>query len=353
MRRLDLQPSHFFASTNDGIRGQSIVVKRIKFITLGGTIAMIRDEHGHARPALDAEMLVAAVPGITQVAQVDVETLMNVPSPYLTPRDIFRLSRYISDLAAQGYYGVVITQGTDTLEETVYFLDLLVKEPISVIVTGAQRDPALLSADGPVNIMEAIQVACDEATPQLGAMVVFGSQVLAGSEVVKTHTSRLDTFKSPELGPLGVVDHGQLYWLRRPVMQDRYSPSHLDARVEVMSVNMGSDGVLLDAAVRAGAQGIVLQALGGGHVPPPMIPVIEATVQKGIPVVMTSRCHSGRLMVNTYGYEGSETHLRRIGVILGSGLSASKARVKLITLLGMGLGVEQVRHEFEKHLGCV
>ena len=210
-----------------------------------------------------------------------------------------------------------------------------------------------MSADGPVNIMEAIQVACDEITPRLGAMVVFGSQVLAGSEVVKTHTSRLDTFKSPELGPLGVVDHGQLYWLRRPVMQDRYAPAHLDARVEVISVNMGSDGVLLNAAVGSGAQGIVLQALGGGHVPPAMVHAVEETVQKGIPVVMTSRCHSGRLMVNTYGYEGSETHLREIGVILGSGLSASKARVKLITLLGMGLPVDQIRHEFEKHLGCV
>lgn len=324
-------------------------MRKVKVVSLGGTIAMVKDEQGLAQPALDAKALVEAVPEISKAAEIDLEAWKRVPSPFLTPQDIVDLSRLIRNWAGEGYHGVVVTQGTDTLEETAYLLDLLVDAETAVVVTGAQRNPSLPSADGPVNILDSVLTAADPEAPNKGALVVFCSEIHAAREVVKTHTSRVDTFKSPELGPLGVVNNGRVMWLRNPVVKEKYRVHEIKVRVEVVVAGMGSDSVMIDSAVQLGADGIILQALGGGHVPPAMIPGIERAVKAGKPVVMTSRCHMGRLLTNTYGFEGSETHLRKLGVIFGDALPTSKARIKLMVLLAAGLGIEDIRREFEKH----
>ena len=312
---------------------------------------MTKNGRGLANPALDAAALLEGIPSLSAVATVDGESFTNVPSPFLLPGDILRLAGRILELHKDGYDGVVITQGTDTLEETVYLLDLLIPstEGTSVVVTGAQRNPSLVSADGPANLVDSVIAAADDRTAQMGAVVVFGSEIHAGRDVVKTHTTRLDTFKSPETGPLGAITNGKVAWLRTPVVSESYSPRDLDAAVEVVWAGMGSTASMLDAAREAGARGIVLQSVGAGHVPPAMAPGLQRLVAAGIPIVMTSRCHAGRLLSHTYGYEGSETHLHDLGVIFGDGLATSKARMKLIVLLGAGQDAEEIRREFERN----
>jgi len=325
--------------------------KRVRLLSLGGTIAMTENGRGLANPALDAAALLEAIPSLSSVATVEGESFTNVPSPFLVPGDILRLGQRILELSRDGYDGVVVTQGTDTLEETAYLLDLIVPRTagIGVVVTGAQRNPSLVSADGPANLIDSVIAAADDRTAEMGAVVVFCSEVHAGRDVVKTHTTRLDTFKSPETGPLGAVTNGRIAWLRSPVARESYSPKDLDARVEVVWAGMGSTASMVDAAREAGARGIVLQSVGAGHVPPAMAPGIERAVAAGIPVVMTSRCHAGRLLSRTYGYEGSETHLHDLGVIFGDGLPTSKARMKLVVLLGAGFSLEEIRREFERN----
>ncbi len=324
--------------------------KRVRLLSLGGTIAMTRDVRGLANPALDAMSLMEAVPALSAIATVDGEPFANVPSPFLLPADILRLAGHLRELRREGYDGAVVTQGTDTLEETAYLLDLLIprSDGLAVVVTGAQRNPSLVSPDGPSNLLDSVITAADPRTAQMGAVVVFCSEIHAGRDVVKTHTTRLDTFKSPETGPLGAITNGQVAWLRSPVVGESYSPDNLNAKVEVAWAGMGSTSFILDAALGS-SQGIVLQAVGAGHVPPAMVPGIKRLIAAGIPVVMTSRCHAGRLLSRTYGYEGSETHLHDLGVIFGDGLPTSKARMKLLVLLGAGMSVAQIRAEFERN----
>ena len=327
------------------------MLKRVKLLSLGGTIAMTENSRHLANPALDAAALLEKVPALETVASVEAESFMNVPSPFLVPRDILRLARRIEALAGEGFDGVVVTQGTDTLEETAYLLDLLIPRTarIGVAVTGAQRNPSLVSADGPANLVDSVITAAADRTPEMGVVVVFCSEIHAGRDVVKTHTTRLDTFKSLETGPLGAVTNGKVAWFRSPVVREVYAPSDLDAPVEVIWAGMGTTSSMLDAARESGARGIVLQAVGAGHVPPTMIPGVKRLVDAGIPVIMTSRCHGGRLLTGTYGYEGSETHLHDLGVIFGDGLATSKARAKLTVLLGAYLSIDDIRREFEKN----
>ncbi len=329
------------------------VAKRVKLLSLGGTIAMVENGRGLANPALDAAALLERIPALKDIASVEVESYVNVPSPYLAPTDVLHVARRIEALAREGFDGVVITQGTDTLEETAYLLDLLISPSarIGVAVTGAQRNPSLVSADGPANLVDSLLTVADDLAPDMGVVVVFCSEVHAARDVVKTHTSRVDTFKSPETGPLGAITNGKVTWLRAPVVREAYQVSSeaLEAPVEAIWSGMGTTSSLLDAAREAGARGVILQSLGAGHVTLQMIPGIKRLIDAGIPVVMTSRCHAGRLLTHTYGYEGSETHLHDLGVIFGDGLATSKARVKLMVLLAAGLTVEEIRREFEKN----
>lgn len=324
-------------------------MRRAAVVSLGGTIAMTKSESGLAHPSLDGNALVSSVPELANTASITVFSPFNMPSGHLTPENILELARFVDQLYESGFNGVVVTQGTDTMEESAYFLDLIVKAPVPVVLTGAQRNPSLPGPDGPANLYDAVLTAVDPKAKDFGTVVVFSSEIHSGREVIKTHTTRLDTFKSPEFGPLGVVNNGRVLWMRQPLIREHYDVQSLDARVEVIYVGMGTGPHLVDACIETGASGIILEAMGGGHVPPWLLPSIERAVNRGIPVVMTSRCHMGRLLTSTYGYPGSEADLRKIGVIFGDGLPVSKARVKLITLLGAGFSLEGIRHEFEKH----
>ncbi len=303
-------------------------------------------DSGLAVPALDAERLAAAATGIDRGISLTVGTWKQVPSPWLRPQDILDLAHEIEALSAD-YDGVVISHGTDTLEETAYFLDLIVAPRIATVVTGAQRHHSVVGGDGPRNLKDAVITAADDESSGAGALVVFCSQIHAARDVIKTHTQHLDAFKSLEAGPLGAVEEDRVIWLRKPVILEKYPVTRLDSRVEVVFTCMGSDSSLLEAVLATRPDGVVIQGLGGGHVPPAMIPGIRRVLDSGAPVILTSRCFAGRLLHRTYGYEGSETHLHDMGVIFADGLSTTKARVKLITLLGAGYDIGRIRESFE------
>lgn len=311
---------------------------------------MKADHTGLVSPVLGGEQLMEAIPSIRDRVAVEVFTFKNVPSSYLTLDDLVGLRNFLEQLQAKGYSGVVITHGTDTMEETAYFLDITLKAKIPVVLTGAQRNPSLISADGPVNLADSILAAADDSTQDMGVVIVFASEIVPAREATKYHRSRVDTFKGLEFGPIGVVNNDRVIWYRRPLITVKYSITTANKRVDIVNSYTGSDSSMIYSSIELGADGIVIQALGGGHVPPSMLEGIKRALDKELPVVLTSRVPAGRLLIDTYGYRGGEKHLRNMGVIFGEDLSPWKARIKLIVLLSAGLSVEEIRREFEGHL---
>ncbi len=308
---------------------------------------MKTDDTGFASPALSGNELIAAIPSLKGKADIEVLAFKNIPSAYLTMDDLVQLKSYIEGLKKEGFEGVVITHGTDTMEETAYFLDLTMDNEIAVVLTGAQRNPSLISSDGPVNLMDAIFTAADGETPDMGVVITFASEIVAAREATKFHRTRVDTFKSLEFGPLGAVNNDRVVWYRRPLIKENYNISDADKKVDIISSYVGADSDMLFSSLEKGVDGIVIDAIGAGHVHPDMLEGIKKAIEKEVPVVLTSRVPLGRLLTDTYGFDGGERHLRSLGVIFGEDLSAWKARIKLIVLLSAGLSRENIKHEFE------
>lgn len=309
---------------------------------------MKADERGLASPSLTGEDLISYIPSLEDRVSIKTFSFRNIPSSYLTLDDLVELRAYIIGLREKGFDGVVITHGTDTMEETAYFLDITMPPGISIVLTGAQRNASLLSTDGPVNLMDAILVASNDRTKEMGAVIVFASDVVAAREATKYHRTRVDTFKSLEFGPLGAVNNDRVLWFRKPLVRDTYEMGDMRRRVDIVTSYLGADSRPIHSSLENGVDGIVIEALGAGHLPPAMIDGIERAAGNGVPVVLTSRVPVGRLLTGTYGYRGGEKHLRSIGVIFGEDLTAWKARIKLLVLLSAALPLDKIRHEFEK-----
>jgi len=324
-------------------------MKKIALVSTGGTIAMKTDETGLAKPSLTGDDLLSKIPAFKETVTVETFSFKNVPSAHITLEDLISLKSLVGDLKKRGFDGVVITHGTDTLEETAYFLDLTVGSDIAVVLTGAQRNPSMISSDGPLNLMDSLLVAADDVSKDMGVLVVFSSEIVAAREAMKFHRTRVDTFKSLEFGPLGVVNNNKVIWYRKPIIKDTYNINRLVKEVDIVSCYLGADFSIIYSSIDKGAKGIVIQALGAGHIPFAMLDGIKEAIKRKIPVVMTSRVPLGRLLTDTYGFEGGERYLKDIGVIFGEDLSAQKARIKLIVLLSAGLSNEDIKKEFEKH----
>jgi L-asparaginase len=320
---------------------------KIAVISTGGTIAMKNTGDGLAGPALTGDDLVSYIPAVRDDLSIETFSFCNVPSTYITLEDLARLKAFIAGLKDKGFDGVVITHGTDTMEETAFFLDITAPRDIAIVLTGAQRNASLPSSDGPVNLMDSILVASDKRTAQMGVVVVFASEILPAREVTKFHRTRVDTFKALEFGPLGTVSNNSVIWYRQPLIHYTYPVGLMDKRVDIIPCYLGADSRGIFSCLEKGVDGLVIDATGAGHVPPAMLDGIKKAVDSQIPVVMTSRVPLGRLLTDTYGFVGAERYLRDNGVIFGEDLPAWKARIKLIVLLSNGLSVRQIRHEFE------
>lgn len=316
------------------------------FISLGGTIAM-RGERAVV-PDLDGEDLLRLVPGLTSLGPVRVLSFRKVPGAQLGIDDIIELAAEIRAAFQGGTRGVVVSQGTDTLEETAYALDLLLDEQSPVVVTGAMRHPAEAGADGPANLADAITVAAaGEVSGGLGVLVVLGGEIHSAQFVRKTHTISPAAFVSVT-GPLGWVAEHRPVILTRPVRRSTLSPltAARAASVALLTVGIGDDDRLVRAARNLGFDGLVIAALGAGHVPGGLVEALSE-LAAARPVVLCSRTGQGPMLEHTYGFPGSEQDLLTRGLISGGYLDGTKARIALSLLLGSGADQAAIGRFFE------
>jgi L-asparaginase len=311
-------------------------VPDVAVIALGGTIAMTPQASGGVVPRLEAGDLIAAVPGLDGVATLHASTFRQLPGAHLTLEDVVALAAAIRGPLGAGIDGCVVTQGTDTIEEVAFALDLLLDVPEPVVVTGAMRNPQLPGADGPANLLAAVQCAASPALRDTGTVVVLNDEVHAARLVLKRHTARPDAFESPMAGALGWVAEGRPRLALRPPRASLGLPQGArPGRVALVTTTLGDDGALVEAALESGHQAIIVEALGGGHLPAGMVPAIERAAA-AVPVVLASRTQVGEVLRDTYGFPGSERDLLARGVLNGGWLNARKARVLVALLLGAG-----------------
>jgi L-asparaginase len=308
---------------------------RVLLLATGGTISMRQDALlGGAVPRLSGEEILASVPGWEEHAAVEVREFGRYPGPHMTIERMWELRSAILGAMEDGVEGVVVTHGTDTIEETVYLLDRSLPPGVPVTVTGAMRNISELSWDGPANLLAAIQVAASPEARGRGAMVVMDERIVQGAEVVKTHTEEFGTFQSPNWGPLGIVDKGRVLFYRESRRKGALAPERPTVPVDLIKIVAGADSRLIEASLDSGAHGVVLEALGRGNVPPAAVPGIRRWTEAGKPVVLTSRSLRGRVL-DTYAYAGGGHELREMGVIFGDHLTGQQARIELMLALGV------------------
>jgi L-asparaginase len=303
----------------------------IIILTTGGTIAMKRDEAaGGAVPILDGSDFLAVLP--PDLAVLQVEEYCNLPSAHFTLDTLWGLRSRVAELLGRPEVdGVVVTHGTDVMEESAYLLDLTVPGEKPVVLTGAMRTASQVGYEGFANLAAAVRVAASPRAKGLGAVIVMNDEIHAARFVTKTHTQSVDTFKSLSFGPLGRVDGDEVVIGQR-VARQLIPCDGLEPDVALIKLASGMDDSFLRYAVEQGAKGVVIEALGGGRVPPWWMPTIRGAVEVGGAVVIASRCPSGRVW-DGYGYKGAYKDLRRAGVLFANGLNGQKARIKLMVVL--------------------
>lgn len=315
-------------------------------ITTGGTIAMKRGPViGGAVPSLKGQDFLGLLPRGEH--QVMFEEFVNLPSSHITLTMLVDLVRRVeSRLQMPEVAGVVLTHGTDTLEETAYLLDLVITSSKPVVVTGAMRTANAIGYDGVVNLAAAIKVAASEAAHDQGVLVSFNEAIYAASDVQKTHGQALNAFSAPQSGPLGSTASGEPVFYHRMIRRQTIPLHRLEEAVDLLTVVQGIDDRMLRAVIESGTRGLVIESLGGGRVPPWWLPVLQQVRAHGIPIVITSRTRVGSLG-DEYGYVGAYHDLRRLGCLFAHGLTGPKARIKLMLALGAVKTPNEVRQFFE------
>lgn len=324
---------------------------KIKILATGGTIAGSAEATdkltGYTAGTMGVESLIGAVPQLADVAEVSGEQLANIDSCDITSDLWFKLAARCNELMADGNVdGIVITHGTDTLEETAYLLDLVHNSEKPVCLTGAMRSAAEISPDGPVNLLCAVRTAASSEARGKGVLVVMNEEIHAAREVVKSHSANTETFVSPFWGPLGYVDPDRVVFRRNTLGRQSIRPPELVEDVHLIKLASGSDSLLIDFLVERNVRGLVLEAFGRGNVPPAALPGIRRAVEKGIPVVITTRTIAGRVL-DVYGYEGGAKTVLEAGGILGGETSGPKARLKLMLALGVASGRDELAVFFD------
>ena len=320
----------------------------IVLLFTGGTISMRRDPvSGGAVPTLKGRDILALAPGIDKLAPLEIDDWGAYPGPHMTVERMWALRQRIVDhLARPEVDGIVVTHGTDALEESVYVVARSVSSEKPIVFTGAMRTSSDLGWDGPANLGAAVRVATSAEARDCGVLVVMSDRIFAGIDVTKTHTHKLESFDSPGLGPLGVVDDGQVIFRRAlPAPVSILVPPALAEPVDIIFTYAGADSRLLDAS-RDRGRGVVIAAMGRGNVPPAMVDGISRWIADDKPVVITSRALRGRVG-HTYGYPGGGRKLADLGAIFAGARRPQQARIDLMLALGAGMSVAEVRSLLE------
>lgn len=315
--------------------------KKILIIPTGGTIAMKHNSPFGVIPTNQFVEHLRSFPQLERIAAIDVHEFSNIPSPFMNSELMLKLAKTI-DEKIQGYDGVVVTHGTDTLEETAYMMDLILKTTKPVVFTAAMRSGSELGLDGPRNIVGAVRVAGAKRSADRGVLVVMNDEIDSARDVVKTDSSKTDAFISPSLGLLGIVDPDRIVYYRNSEIHEKIETEVLEPNIDLIKCCSGMDGRYIDMSIQRGAKAIVIEAFGRGNVPKSILPSLYKALEENILIVLVSRTYTGRVLPE-YGYEGGGLFLQNKGVILGGDLKGPKMRVKLMVLFGKYNNPDEVK----------
>lgn len=267
-----------------------------------------------------------------QVTSID---FLNVPSPHIRLEHMMTLYQKIKAEQAN-FDGFVITHGTDTLEETAYFLDTMSIPEKPIVLTGAMRSSNELGSDGVYNYQTALRVAADEKSADKGVLVVMNDEIHAAKYVTKTHTTNVSTFQTPTHGPLGLVTKREILYFKTAEPRVRFDLSAVSGTVPIIKAYADMDTVLLEALTKTDISGLVIEALGAGNLPPTILPTIKELLERRLPIILVSRCFNG-IAEPVYAYQGGGIQLEQDGILFVKELNAQKARLKLLIALNAGL----------------
>ena len=322
---------------------------RVAVVFTGGTISMGFDPvAGGNVPSLDGAAIIARTPGLDALAEVLPIDRGLTPASHFTFSDLMALARVIqATLDDEGVDGLVVVQGTDTIEETSFAWDLVLDSPKPVVVTGAMRASHEDGYDGPANLRRAVAAAASPALHGVGVVVILAGTIEPADDVTKMHTTAFDTFRSPNRGSLGgVAEGGEVYAVVRSPRRSLRPVPNDGARVELVEAGIGTDGAMIDAAVAAGARGVVVAATGAGNTSAGMLAAAERAMARDVSVVLASRCSAGAVSI-AYAFPGGGATWTRAGAIAAGTLCAIKARVAL----SLGLGAGLARDDLARLLG--
>ncbi|MGM0854479.1 MAG: asparaginase [Bacillota bacterium] len=321
--------------------------KDILVIHTGGTISMMEDEKTGAVTPGKENPLSVQTSIVSNLANLTVLEAFHLPSPHITPEHMQQLKEIIeTKYREKSFDGVVITHGTDTLEETAYFLDLTLSLPVSLVVTGAMRSSNEIGADGLYNLISSVRVAADDKSKNKGVLVVLNDEIHSAKNVTKTHTSNVSTFQSPQYGPIGIVTKRGVLFHHQPTSNEHYQVCDISKKVTLIKAYAGMDSGLLVAIKDLHYDGVVIEALGQGNLPPDTVDGINGLLAANIPVVLVSRCFNG-IVQDIYGYSGGGKQLKEKGVIFSNGLNGQKARIKLMVALSQTDDIKKLETIFK------
>lgn len=314
-------------------------MKKILVLHTGGTIAMSEDETGAVAPGAENPLNQFKNP-FDREYELLIENIFNIPSPHMDPKNMLRLRQRIMEAYEQeNIDGVVITHGTDTLEETAYFLDLTVPLELPIVLTGAMRSANEIGSDGLYNFKTAILTAASAEAKGMGVLVVMNDEIHTARYVTKTHTTNVATFRTPTFGPIGLILRDKVQFFEKLLRHTSLAIDHVVDHVYLFKAYAGMDPELLEMAVNEKTNGVVIEALGAGNLPPRVLPAIEKLLAHDIPVVLVSRSFNG-FAQDVYVYPGGGVQLKKMGVTFCHGLNGQKARIKL--LVGLSAGLDKV-----------
>lgn len=318
----------------------------------GGTISMKVDSvSGGAVPCLSGSEILASVPEVQSVAELEAIDFARYPGPHMTPELMLRLSQQVdARLSEESVQGALITHGTDTMEETAYLLSLTLRSRKPVVFVGAMRNASQPGWDGPSNLLSAVRVAASSRTRSLGVVICMNDTIVPADDATKTHTVALDAFQGRDAGVLGRIEGTDIILFRRAGVGEKLNTGRLKENVEIIKLAAGSSGKLIELAVESGVKGLVIEGLGCGNVPITALRQVEGAIAKSIPVVIATRCHRGPTST-AYAYEGAAKRLEQAGAILAGFLPSHKARIKLMVLLGSNASMSTIRASFKRTTG--
>lgn len=324
-------------------------MKNILVIFTGGTFSMKIDETtGGAVPHFSGNDLLELMPEVKELANLTVFDFGKYPGPHITPQLMLELANKIkSFINSNNVDGIVITHGTDTLEETAYLLDLTIKTDIPIILTGSMKNSSEPDWDGPQNLKDSIYICLNPNSQKMGVLVCLNGEINAASEVTKTHTDDVETFHSLDFGALGFVQNNRVIFNRLPRKLEILETDNIETEVDLIKCYAGMDDKFFKFSADNGAKGIVVEAMGVGNVPPKAFEGIKYAVEKGVHVVLVSRCPAGETL-DIYGYPGAGKWLHQLGVIFADYLNGQKARIKFMLALGKTKNLNELKSLFEE-----